>query len=435
MILSKVVNNITRSHSNHYCAWIIIFITTITIYYFINDNLLRLKQEKEESFIIGCQQSINNLLINDFKLILDQTEDLNKLTILKNYYKISINNGIAVGNKLNLTNYIMMSNILYIYKGLDVFVFDLQPLFVLINSILEKDFYYQIALNSSILTTNVENLSFNYEKTHQINDGNYISIKLIPKADSKNIMLYTIQFEKQKATLLYSLCVFLLSAIAVAVYILRKSELLKLLKRRISNISKACTLNSKYIKSCYSKHYEQSIPVILNVATSDNNNNVLDIANIMDDIEVYALSYTSMFFYKIELNMVSDVSYINFDHDQIIFKQIIISLVHNILYFMRGGSHVKKCYINFREDQLSIVYDSFAANESHMMIWSKDIFLNTGNPYILDCSQIFQLLKIYNLDYEVLPKQGENSVIIYFNNKNNGKKEDFSNVIQFAKHI
>lgn len=58
------------------------------------------------------------------------------------------------------------------------------------------------------------------------------------------------------------------------------------------------------------------------------------------------------------------------------------------------------------------------------------LFKHLGNPYILDCSGIFQLLKEQNLSYEITPKQGKNKINIRLN-----KQEDMGRVIQFKKNI
>jgi hypothetical protein len=123
------------------------------------------------------------------------------------------------------------------------------------------------------------------------------------------------------------------------------------------------------------------------------------------------------------------VLFIGTKFDIEIFKQIIISLLFNVLYFMRGGTHVRKFSINFQEDRVVITYDSFAANEKHMCQWSEDIIQYLGNPHVLNCRKIFQLIKKSGLSYEVIPEQGNNIITIFNFNRN----EESGRVIKFNK--
>lgn len=93
---------------------------------------------------------------------------------------------------------------------------------------------------------------------------------------------------------------------------------------------------------------------------------------------------------------------------------------------MRGGEHIKSFSIKFSKNSISFVYDSFAANEEHMQNWSKGLFKHLANPYILDCQKIFQLLKDCKLNYQVVPNQGSNEVVIYLE-----QEEELGRVIQF----
>jgi hypothetical protein len=96
---------------------------------------------------------------------------------------------------------------------------------------------------------------------------------------------------------------------------------------------------------------------------------------------------------------------------------------------MRGGTHIKNFSINFQEDRMFIIYDSFAASEKHMCQWSEDISHHICNPYILNCKRIFQLIKQCGLSYEVAPQQGNNKITIF----NLTKKGEFNRVIKFNK--
>ena len=56
---------------------------------------------------------------------------------------------------------------------------------------------------------------------------------------------------------------------------------------------------------------------------------------IMKEIKTYVLAYTTSFHYKFKLQLISEISSINTKYDATIFKQIIFSLLYNVLYFIQ----------------------------------------------------------------------------------------------------
>jgi hypothetical protein len=164
--------------------------------------------------------------------------------------------------------------------------------------------------------------------------------------------------------------------------LISKKEQLKKLHDEISLINKAFELNINYVKNCQKLEQYDFLPIQLTVI--ENTINQIDLEALIEEIKIYALAYTARFRYKFELNLISEVDSIRINFEPIILKQIIISLFHNILYFMRGGEHVKKFLVKFKEDRIVFIYDSFAANEEHMQNWSRGLFQHLANPYILD---------------------------------------------------
>jgi len=77
-----------------------------------------------------------------------------------------------------------------------------------------------------------------------------------------------------------------------------------------------------------------------------------------------------------------------------IFKQIIVSIVINFVQF-RSSSDLKELIsINFNDYETKILCSGIKLSREHLIKWSKNIFLNTGNPFILNFYQIFKLLEI-----------------------------------------
>ena len=412
--IRQIVSNTCRSYLQYYFAFLILLFVIIILDFLVYYYLLQVQKEKQEAFIEGSSSSISNVIINDLTLIFDRSQDLNKLLILKNYSEI----------KEIDRNYNIVGNVIYVNRGNKSIIFDLQPVASLISSILTKDFYYKITLNNNVLLSNVEDREFFYRKNYPINLENFLAIKLAYKPTSLYLEKYYTVFKQQLLIIIsISTLIFLLS-IPLLYYLIRKKEQLKKLHDEISVINKAFELNINYVKNCQRLEQYDFLPIQLTVV--ENTINQIDLATLIEEIKIYALAYTARFRYKFEINLISEVDSIRIKFEPVIFKQIIISLFHNILYFMRGGEHVKKFLVKFKEDRIVFIYDSFAANEEHMQNWSRSLFQHLTNPYILDCQKIFQSIKDCNLSYEVTPDQGKNEIIIFLN-----KQETLGRVIKF----
>lgn len=416
-VVNELVSNVRNKRWKCYVATIGTFIVIIVLDLFLYYYFVQVKQEKEEAFIQGSQTGIYKLVVTDLRLIFDQSQDLNKLSILKNYSHV----------KALDQNYNIIGNVIYVNRGGETIIFDLQPLISLVNSILEQDFYYQIMLNSNILITNAEDITFFYVSTHKIQEGNFVSIKLTLKPDSLYILDCLQYFRTKVLTMFWGSGLFFVLVIPLVFYIMRITEKFKQLNDKILILNQATELNLNYIKECQETEQYGDLPIQLSV--SEENTGKIDTKNILKEIKIYILSYTTRINYKLEAHLVSEISDINLKCKSIVFKQIIISLLYNILYFMRGGEHIKKFLVKFRDDCVIFNYDSFAANEEHMCRWSQGLFEHLGNPYILDSQKIFESIKNCNLSYRVIPKQGNNEIIIFFN-----KDENFGRVLQFNKN-
>ena len=412
--IRQIVSNSCRSYLQYYYSFLILLFVVIILDLLVYYYLLQVQKEKQEAFIEGSASSTSNLIINDLTIIFDRSQDLNKLLILKNYSEIK---------KID-QNYNIVGNVIYVNRGNKTIIFDLQPFASLISSVLTKDFYYKITLNNNALLSNVEDREFFYKKNYSINLENFLVIKLAYKPTSLYLEKYYTTFKQQLLALTtVSILVFLL-LIPLLHYWIRKREQFKKLYDEISVINKAFEFNINYVKNCQKLEQYDLLPIQL--TTVENAINQVDLGALIEEIKIYALAYTARFRYKFELNLISEVDSIRIKFEPIIFKQIIISLLHNILYFMRGGEHIKKFLVKFTEDRIVFIYDSFAANEEHMQNWSRSLFQHLANPYILDCQKIFQSIKDCNLSYEVTPDQGKNEIIIFLN-----KQETLGHVIKF----
>ena len=149
--LNKVVTNAEKNYWQYYTVsiittFLVVAVIDIVVY---RDFAFQVK-EKEESFLQGAEVTIKNLILHDLKLVYDGVSDSNKLIILKNYSPVNTQK----------QNTIITGNVLYISRGPEQIIFDLQPLVYLLSSILTENFYCQLTLNGKLLMANLEDLKF-----------------------------------------------------------------------------------------------------------------------------------------------------------------------------------------------------------------------------------------------------------------------------------
>jgi len=415
--LNMLITNVENGYWQYYVSIVAMFIGIMVINVVLYQYVFFQKQEKEIAFMEGNEESIKNTMLSDLKIIFDKSSNLDQLNVLKNYSRTS----------LKKQNIIVIGNILYISRGPDQMVFDLQPLISLVNSILANNFFYQITLNDKVLITNIEDSDFSSVKKYQINKENFLTVKLNLINDSQFMKTNLQQFSHQVFVMIISSVLSFLTLIPLVIYLIRKIQKLNELDKKMLILKEEWKLTVKYTKVFHDLVGQDGLFKMIPAIKTDINQ--LNVTEFVEEIRVLTLAYNVRIFYRFELQLISNVLFIDTKFNMEIFKQIIISLLFNVLYFMRGGSHIRKFSINFQEDRVVITYDSFAANEKHMCQWSEDISENLGNPYVLNCRKIFQLMKQCGLSCEVVPKQGNNIITISNLNRN----EVSGRVINFNK--
>lgn len=176
--------------------------------------------------------------------------------------------------------------------------------------------------------------------------------------------------------LVASIALFLLGSVLITHIVSRQKRRRTLCNARIA-VEEARELNLHYIKSCQGLDLNDFLPISLPVFNEHSSQ--IKVADIIKEIKTCVLAYTTSFHYKFKLQLMSEISSINIKCDATLFKQIIFSLLYNVLYFMRGGDHIKHFSIAFQSDSVFVFYDSFAANEEHMCNWSRGLFQHLGN--------------------------------------------------------
>ena len=418
-LINLKINNVTRpGYYRKYVITILAFIGFLMllgslVYLF----LVKARNDRESYFVSACQENIFNYLLRDFELIFNPSSEITSKNLAKNF----VINKKKIGN-----NFILTGTLLQVAKGDTTLTVDIMPFTSLINNVLEKDFYYQINLNDNILATNSQDIEFNSVKNFKIYQNILLTIKLLTKEDSKTFIKSYEYFSDQIKYLLLALVGCFIFFAPIIIYIIKKQDEKSKLINQLHSLNEALEFNLNYIKNCYSEDNHSTFPISLSPVDK---NESFDINEFIKNINTCTLGYIALYQYKFELIIESSVDSLPIQCGKHTIEQILISLLHNMLYFMRGGTHVKKLKIFFSNERIIFTYDSFLANESHMANWSKDIFSHTGNLYILDTTKIFELIKHCNFSYEILPKQGENQVII---NLKSFKEE--GTIVQFTKN-
>lgn len=414
-IIQDGISNSKKHYLYYYVIGVLLLIFCISFICLSYNYLLNIKKEKQDAFIEGSGEGIINIIANDLKFIFDSNPNLSKTSLIKNHTiikKHGYSNNSVIGNVLSVNR-----------KGENIIV-DLQPITSLVHSILNKNFFYKIVFNGNTIISNIEDREFIYSKTRQINAENSVIIKLDYRPTSLYLQKYREEFNNQFFVVLLASALGILITVPILFYFTSKINKLKAANIELLIADKVAQLNINYIKSCQQLEQQNKLPIILPVRSHNTNN--IDLLLMMEEMKAYTLAYTARCRYKFELELISEVQFLQINFDEVILKQLIISLLYNILYFMRGANHVKRFSVKFNQDSISFIYDSFAANEEHMINWSKGLFQHLTNPYILDCQGVFQLIKNCKLDYKIIPDQGKNEIIIFLE-----QKQEVGRVIRF----
>lgn len=414
---TSVLSNVSKHEKvvNYAVAVIILVILITVLGSTICYVLHRTKTSKEEYLFKSYQQTIFDTLRRDLELIFVQPNGVNNQKLLNTYEANSTN--IADG-------FVLRGTLLHVTKVNKTLVIDLLPLINTIHDILDRNFYYQISLNNNILATNSLDAKF-IEQKYIIGRNITLSTKLLAKTSSKLFKELDNIYLRQIKIMFIGSVICLVIFLPFALFIVKKKRQYSRLIKQLYALNEALELNLQYIRSCYFEDENSSFPISL--CPKDKVED-FDVNKFIVTLNKYAAGYTVLYQYNFQLTTESSIGLIHVKCGAMVMEQILISLFHNMLYFMRGGTHTKKIIVSFTNDHIEFTYDSFLANESHMENWSKDIFRQTGNLYILETAQIFELIKKCNLSYEVQPKQGENRVIVRLNQMN---QED--NIVRFSK--
>jgi hypothetical protein len=411
MLIRESFTNVDKNISKYVLIVIFWLVTIVFIDFIIAIGLTAHKRSKENNFIQLNRDIVSNLLLDDLQSVFRDKNllILKKLPLSQNPAKELI----WVSGTILELNQLAKS-----YK------LDLQPLIGLTNYLLNDSFYYQFKLNSNVLASN-------FAHTVVVGDGSdytvvpdiILSVIVVPKLDSPIFLSYQQELFQNIRMVIIGSVLFFSITLPLVLYATKKYLVSRFTTNEL-RLFKKYMLNSidsiKDIEGFY------DIPTAL----TGNSNKVLEVHKLAASMKEYAAGYVSHYKFQLQLSITSPVTSINFNNPNINIQQVLISILANLLYFMRGVGHVKKLEVYITQEQIVFTYEAFAANIHDMMNLSRNLFLHTGSVYILDFGKIFELLDKYDFQYEVKPNPGCNIVLVNLLTDLSPKKTS-NNVINF----
>ncbi len=117
----------------------------------------------------------------------------------------------------------------------------------------------------------------------------------------------------------------------------------------------------------------------------------------------YLKKYFAEYFLYTAIKYECNIDKLIVDCGQHVFYQIIFSLLYNLINFMKDQSKIPKSLcITFTTHKLTIFYDGFLLTEQIMVNLSNSMIVETIDPFLLNCSKIFQSLKEHGLNYAII---------------------------------
>ncbi len=382
--------------------------------------LSELKNKKNE-YVITTSKILASVIMPDLSIIFNEDTDIKHFTIIKNY-KLIKDNTITEG---------VFGSSIHTKRGDRVLIADLQPMVLFVNRYLDKDFDYQIYINNKLILGNTNNQILYQALKYPIDQKNYIQLSLNGHNDIEKFNHYYKEF-------LFKICYIVAASIILFLFSLRiafvvtkyVNNYMQLAKTQILAVQ-AYKYESSFLKICseQSKNKEFYGELSINKDACS----AVTLQELLEEIEIRAIKYSREYGYDLSLSLSVEKLSMEVGCELHIFQQIVLSLLYNILYFMRGGSHVKKLSIEFTLESIYFTYDGFWLDEEAMEKCSSSIHLHISNPYILNTKCIFALLRDCNFFYEIGSNDGENRILINFNNFNKLSDQN-GKIIQFKKY-
>lgn len=348
--------------------------------------------------------AIKESVIFDLKNFFLLQEDEDKYSYIENATNTDCN--------LKAHQFKLTYNTLQIKTNNKCKIIDLSKIRDVLNRLNEEEYIYNIRLNEVLLFTN--QISRGVQEFHdgvKINEKDNISILLSFKPTAISLKEINRAFNLKLSIII----VFLIFSNMLVGYfwhkIIKEGRLRSKLQVRLDRINMFILENNSFIKESYifskskkilgERENNDYFPLPI-IESKQEKGSVVNFANFCSEIEKYFCCYNE---------------YANCDNTKLIFdwdkptseeitipfekeilKQLIISVIFNLLNFSRKSNDLKKITIGCSDSIFIFITDGFKLNKDISITASQRIFFDSYNPFILSFSQIIGLLNRHGLE-------------------------------------
>lgn len=436
------------------------YIMTVIIFILYNISIyqyLQYKQKTKEQLILEhVQHNIITLLSNDIEGALNSGLFDRTFFLLKKYI---VSNNTTLLPNVPLNFILTDGSSLYINNSRNTFIFSLQILNEIITKIVPNYVLYKIQINDQeIATNNSYNYYYLVSRQYNINDQVNIIVKL-------GINPYSEYYLSNIKKLYYCLLVnviaaFVICSVILYVYLRVKHNITFKIERLEANllaekkINNAMLLHKQaskhlttfFIKKATEEYIHQQLALESNQAIKvddvDSSNYLFPICFnngkqseiVINELVSNLKDYFAEHFLYTVIKYNYSINKLIIDCGQHVFYQIIYSLIYNVINFMEDQSNVPKCLsITFNYNKLIISYDGFLLTEQTMINLSNNVVVENIDPFLLNCSKIFQSLKEHELNYIIYNANKRNIIEIELRKDLMSNKEK-AKVISLTKY-
>jgi hypothetical protein len=302
----------------------------------------------------------------------------------------------------------------------NIIVFDFSSVFELIDGLAKENFMYYIELNGKILNSSMPEETYDIVANGHILSNNF-SIKLkvlqnsLIKLESKKRIRQEMWYRIVISSVMFCfLCYIILkhyqNIIKIKTVEDNTRNLIKFYKEEKADIVKRYEYTRRdlellerlesagLIHDTKTKNY---FPIFLSQQVNENKIYSLDLQklNLSSLVDSYNLINNS----DIELQVDDRTSDNQVDSllENEVLSQLFESIVRNFLQLKRNSKEKGVIKITYFSNGFTFECNLVKLNKDHLIKWSKSLFDNTGNPFILDFYQIFKILEIFYCKTEV----------------------------------
>jgi hypothetical protein len=202
--------------------------------------------------------------------------------------------------------------------------------------------------------------------------------------------------------------------------------------KTLYNFSNFNTKAGSKIEELYDAEDYMPIPLLDMSLVNSRQMFKVDLEETINELEPMIDSYKSLNSYNIIFTSDISLKHIMMPFNQLLFDQIMISLIANIIYFAKDKKNNRHISLVINDESITLIHDAFNLNKEMMIEYCQRLFYETKNPFIITFGQIFIILNsIYNLKFDVYNENNENVIKLYLPKENFTKEE---NILTFKRN-